>query len=458
MKHFSSLAFAALLLAGLQQGAAAQTTLRIFDTVLFYDGYAAAVSNPVPQPGVIRHRNDLYARKLSAAELSAIGNKLSMQVTVNAACDNYDRIGNVNLALVPKGATTYKPDSVRRIEIARYITPFMNKNVPPNTVPYNYNIDNVANLLHEASITSVYDIWVELQLFGVPYAANTQISGCTGRNDVFYGSLDFITSGPATTETTNVLLPLNFQKNLNNYDTAATDTVGKTSRTISFSLTTALSDAALFLITSNHGSNTDGEEYNRRDHFVYFDNRLVLNYKPGAPSCEPYRQYNTQGNGIYGRSPRTDDEWQSFSNWCPGDTIPIRRINLGALAAGAHKFFLTVPDAVFAAGQGYFPVSVYLQGKTTGRLNAGGAGLSYAAGVAVYPNPTRGAVTVDSRPDAPATAIEVQNAVGATVLRVARLQGTRQVLDLSTLPAGLYVMHISTATGVVNEKVIVEGK
>src|SRR4051812_28319816 len=110
------------------ESVSAQTTIRVFDTVLFYDGYAGVVSNPVTQPGVIRHRNDLYARKLSTAELQSIGTTLSMKVTINAACDNYDRIGNVNMALVPKGATTYKPDSVQRVELGRYITPFMNKN------------------------------------------------------------------------------------------------------------------------------------------------------------------------------------------------------------------------------------------------------------------------------------------------------------------------------------------
>ncbi len=71
---------------------------------------------------VIRHRNDLYARKLTDQELQSIGNTSTMNVTIKASCDNHDRIGNVNLALVPKGATSYKPDSVSRIEIGRYIT------------------------------------------------------------------------------------------------------------------------------------------------------------------------------------------------------------------------------------------------------------------------------------------------------------------------------------------------
>src|SRR4051812_19788496 len=90
-----------VLLVVAQQWTNAQiTTIHVFDTLLFFDGYAATVAMPIPPAGVIRHRNDLYARKLTDAELNSIGSTLHMKVTVKAACDNYDRIGNVNMALV----------------------------------------------------------------------------------------------------------------------------------------------------------------------------------------------------------------------------------------------------------------------------------------------------------------------------------------------------------------------
>lgn len=417
------------------QKAIAQTTkITVFDKILFYDGYASVVSEPVPT-GVIRHRNDLYARKLSDQELQSIGNTLTMNVTVKASCDNYDRIGNVNLALVPKGATTYTPGQVPRIEIGRYITPFMNKNKMPDTVPYTYRIDNVARLLKETSITSNYDIWAELELFGVPYAANTEVAGCAGRNDVFFGTLEFVSEGTRAAENVNVLLPLNFKKDLNNYDSTATDTLGKTSRTINFDVPANLTDASLFLITSNHGANSGGEEYNRRNHYVYFDNTLKLTYKPGSTSCEPFRKYNTQGNGIYGGSPRSDATWQSFSNWCPGDVIPIRTINLGPLAAGPHTFRLSVPDAVFNGGQGYFPISVYLHGTKQGVL-----GIKEAANNTVnanlFPNPTTGELTVQA--EEKVLSITVFNVLGQKVLTV----DNTDKIDLSSLEAGVYWTQI----------------
>ncbi|HMI06176.1 MAG TPA: hypothetical protein VK528_01420, partial [Flavobacterium sp.] len=45
--------------------ASAQVSVTVFEDLLFYDGYAGVVDLPVPD-GVIRHRNDLYAKKLTS--------------------------------------------------------------------------------------------------------------------------------------------------------------------------------------------------------------------------------------------------------------------------------------------------------------------------------------------------------------------------------------------------------
>jgi hypothetical protein len=73
--------------------------------------------------------------------------------------------------------------------------------------------------------------------------------------------------------------------------------------------------------------------------------------------------YNTQANGIYGPSPRSDSNWQSFSNWCPGDVIDTRIISLGPLLAGTHEFVIDVPDAEFVGSEGDIPLSLYLQAR-----------------------------------------------------------------------------------------------
>lgn len=94
-----------------------QNQIRLFDKVLFYDGYATAVSAPVPT-GVIRHRNDLYAIKLTDAQLASIGSTLTMNVTLKAACDNYDRIGNGIWHLCPKGRLPIHPTMLSALSSA----------------------------------------------------------------------------------------------------------------------------------------------------------------------------------------------------------------------------------------------------------------------------------------------------------------------------------------------------
>ncbi|MCH5232271.1 MAG: hypothetical protein J1E78_01435 [Muribaculaceae bacterium] len=345
------------------------TTINLYDHAVFYDGYLNE-NNPDKDldDGILRHSTSLYSVKMSDEQLDKIGEKLDMNVFVTACCDNYDRIGNINLAFVPKGASGYATAEIDRIEIARFITPFMDKNKEPNTVPYSYNIDNLSEILRDTDLRNQYDFWIEYELFGVPYAANKQIEGCEGRSDTFAGTLEFQTGGKTTPTKGNVLIPIVIKKpeyvgnNLNNYDETATDTLGKTVKTYVFDVPEDVEDARIILITSNHGANRGGEEYNRRDHFIYYDDELALTYKPGRQSCEPFRERNTQRNGIYGREPYPDEVWQSFSNWCPGDVIDTRLLMIGDVKKGEHQIKISVPDAEFVDHQGDIPVSMYFHG------------------------------------------------------------------------------------------------
>lgn len=344
--------------------------VRIFDEVVFYDGYRLD-NNPDKdlEDGVLRHSCSLYATRLSDEQLDAIGEQLNVNVTVQACCDNYDRIGNINVAFVEKGSDSYQPSETPRIEIGRFITPFMDKNKSPREVPYSYQMDYLGVLLRDKALRERYDIWLEFELFGIPYSANQQIKGCEGRSDVFAGTLEFETSEPGGATEGNVVIPVVIKKpeymgnNLNNYNEAATDELGKTVKTYTFESPENMYDSQIVLITSNHGANMNGEEYNRRWHFVYLDDELVLSYRPGRDSCEPFREYNTQSNGIYGFSKKSDALWQSFSNWCPGDVIDNRIISVDNLKKGEHKIRIEVPDAVFADGQGDIPVSIYVHGN-----------------------------------------------------------------------------------------------
>ncbi|WP_211223397.1 peptide-N-glycosidase F-related protein [Flavobacterium soli] len=340
---------------------AVMTEVTIFNEVVFYDGYAATVNEPV-QPGMIRKSNASYVTKLTPTHIASLSNKLKLQVTIGALCDNYDRIGGVFVNMVNKGEAFSEDNVAKRLEVGRFITPFMNKNISPTQVDYLFETDNLALLFNDPAINDMYDFWIELNVFGVPYAANEQVAGCSGRNDVFEGTLKFISTDETYEHTNQLVVPIVTYKELKNYDTSGTDILGETVRTYTFNVPSSITNAKLYVITSNHGANAGGEEYNRREHFIYFDGSLTDMYVPGGKSCEPFRMYNTQPNGIYGPNPRSLAQWQSFSNWCPGDIIPIRVYELDNVNQGSHTFKIEVPDAEFVDDQGYIPVSVYIQG------------------------------------------------------------------------------------------------
>ena len=377
---FAVVVFMVTVCTGLKAQTNGRDTVTVFDAVRFYDGYLVEKNPEDPTlDGILRHRTSLYAIKLTDEQLAQIGDSLEMHVRVQACCDNYDRIGNVNIAFVPKGQKTYKPDEVQRIEIGRFITPFMNKNKKPDTVPYEYKVPYLSYIFRDSELRAQYDIWVELEIFGVPYAANQQIKGCADRSDVFLGTLKFstINENRGVMTDKDVLVPIVIKNpeyiahNLNNYDERATDEIGKTIKTYTFTVLKDVADGQLVVVTSNHGANEGGEEYNRRWHYIYYDGgeEPVMVYKPGRNSCEPFRKYNTCPNGIYGYFKRSDETWQSFSNWCPGDVIDNRIIDLGEVKAGTHTVCISVPDAEFVGGQGDIPVSIFFQGLTEGILN-----------------------------------------------------------------------------------------
>lgn len=435
---YKRLLFSSLFLAGLFKSQTTTMTNLISDAV-YYDGYAAPVATPVPN-GLIRLGNTRYARKLTDAELDSFKAKIAMRVTIGALCDNYDRLGEVFLALVPKNQPTYTMNdaNVKRIEAARYITPFMNKNRSPIEVPYTYDISNLYSVFHNTELRSTYDMYMELDVFGVPYAAQTQVSGCTGRIDVFSGNLTFFsTDVGATPSDYNTFTPILSYSALNNYNN--TDVPGETVRLVSFNLPNLVTNANFFVISTPHGANAGGEEYIRRQNYTYIDDVQVLTYTPGGISCEPFRVYNTQGNGIYGTTPKSFDDWTSWNNWCPGNSVPIRKFTLANITAGSHTLKHTIPTAVFNQQQGDVYLSVYMQGKSNATLNVKDV---KTVDVNIYPNPTSDFVNIKSKEDV--ASISIFSMDGRKLTETYK----ENRIDLSSYTPGVYFLNIVLKNGI----------
>ncbi|WP_448607413.1 peptide-N-glycosidase F-related protein [Paenimyroides ceti] len=433
--------FIALMLSPLLMSAQ-EYSVTLFNNIVFYDGYATPSTLPTPE-GIVRIDNSRYAKKLSDQEMDGLLKTFEVQVKIGALCDNYDRIGGVFVSLVPKGQPVTSADK-QTIEVGRFITPFMNKNKMPDEVPYQFELHHLLGLFKDQAIRQEYDIWFELYVFGVPYAANTQVAGCAGRNDVFEGTLILNSSNTGYDRGQFFIKPLANNINFNNYN--ATDVPGTTTRIINFELDNPISEGALHLITSNHGANAGGEEYVRRQHYVYFDDQEVLTYKPGGKSCEPYRYYNTQGNMIYGTSPKTEAQWTSWNNWCPGDVIPNRIIDLGDVDAGSHTFKINVPAAVFTGGEGNFPLSLFFFSQDVeGTVSI--EDIKYVD-YSLYPNPSSDFLTVNASEKL--REIVLYDLSGKQVL-----QSTANTLDISILASGMYVAKIKFENGVeTTEKIV----
>jgi hypothetical protein len=434
---YKKLFFLSLFFAGIFQS---QTTtmVNVISQAVYYDGYAATVSDPVPS-GLIRLGNTRYARKLTDAELNSFKAKIAMRVSIGALCDNYDRLGEVFLALVPKNQATYtlSDTNVKRIEVGRYITPFMNKNRAPTEVPYSYDLSNLYSVFHDATLRSTYDIYMELDVFGVPYAAQTQVAGCSGRIDVFSGSLTFFSTDAGATATDyNSLTPLLSYTRINNYN--STDVPGQTVRIVNFNLPNPVTDARFFVISTPHGANNGGEEYIRRQNYTYIDDVQVLTYTPGGISCEPFRVYNTQGNGIYGTTPNTIADWTSWNNWCPGNSVPIRGFVLPNMIAGNHTLKHTIPTAVFNQQQGDVYLSVYMQGKSNVILNVNDI---KTTDVSIYPNPTSDFVNIKSPTEV--VSLTLFSIDGRKLFENYK----ENKIDISTYNKGIYILTIVLKDG-----------
>lgn len=434
---YKRLFFLSLIITGLSKS---QTTMtNVISDAVYYDGYAAPVSTPVPA-GLTRLNNARYTRKLTDTELDSFKAKIAMRVTIGALCDNYDRLGEVFLAMVPKNQSTYTIDdaNVKRIEVARYITPFMNKNRSPMEVPYTYDISNLYNVFHDTTLRNTYDMYMELDVFGVPYDAQVKVAGCAGRNDVFSGTLTFFSTDTGASPTSyNTLTPLLSYNKLNNYN--STDVAGETVRLVNFTLPDPVTDARFFVISTPHGADVGGEEYIRRQNYTYIDDVQVLTYTPGGISCEPFRVYNTQGNGIYGANPKSFDDWTSWNNWCPGNSVPIRGFTMPNLTAGNHTLKHTIPTAVFYQQKGEVYLSVYMQGKSNATL---GVKDIKTVDINIFPNPTSDFVNIKSKEDV--ASITLFSIDGRKLTENYR----ESKIDLSSYSPGVYFLNIVLKSGI----------
>ena len=154
---------------------------------------------------------------------------------------------------------------------------------------------------------------------------------------------------------------------------------------VDFELPRATADATLKYIVTGHGGHSGGDEFTKQRNILTFDNEVVMDFIPWRTDCASFRRFNPT-SGIWpmrrgvpvsrrreGPGPQTRADGLDYievlassdlsrSNWCPGSQVEPYEVDLGSLAAGAHRFAISIPDAQPIAGDelNHWLVSAYL--------------------------------------------------------------------------------------------------
>jgi hypothetical protein len=113
---------------------------------------------------------------------------------------------------------------------------------------------------------------------------------------------------------------------------------------------------------------------------------------------------------------------------------------LGNLLKGSHTFKLSVPAAIFNLKDGYFPLSVYLQGKVTYPVNNAISLIENSNEISLYPNPGKEIVSIQS--PIKISSIEVYNMVGQQVLK-----SNTKSINVLQLSQGMYYVKVGLENG-----------
>ena len=124
-------------------------------------------------------------------------------------------------------------------------------------------------------------------------------------------------------------------------------------------------------------------------------------------------------------------------------------MNLGNLAAGPHSFKISVPTAVFVDAQGYFPVSVYLQGENTVLGIDNIDVVSYD----ISPNPAMDFVSIKC--NTLIKSLQLFDVQGKQI-EGKIVNEANSKIDISHHPKGIYFLKIETENGQFTEKIIKE--
>jgi Peptide-N-glycosidase F, C terminal/Peptide-N-glycosidase F, N terminal len=320
---------------------------KVFSGLNFYNGYAANAYTDAG--GVIYLNNTVAIKKISLKGKANANASLKGELRIYQQGDGYDRDGQVFfirdsvVKALLNNQTTFDAAAKSKIDSYTpktgyfYITPFFFWYQSIKSVPYTFDLKDVASLL-----TGDDSCWVGVSAWGT----HLDQSNWVGKNEPRSFSADFKITADNSVAGNNPTYVQAVQFG------TITDAAGKNSRTMTKTITVPynLKNAKIIVISQAWGAGNGGEEYTYRTHNVSWDNNQIGTFSSKA-ACGP----NTMRSFDISSSPR---------NWCPSEIVTPHTVAISnnITAGSSHVVKVDIVNAQ-ADANNYFKLSVYIAGE-----------------------------------------------------------------------------------------------
>ncbi|HVI48695.1 MAG TPA: peptide-N-glycosidase F-related protein [Chitinophaga sp.] len=322
-------------------------TETVFTGLNFYNGYAS--NQYTDGGGVIYLNNTVAIKKISLKGKADSTATFKGELRIYQQGDGYDRDGQLfflkdsvvkallNNQVAFDDAAKSKIDAYAPKTGYLYVTPFFYWYQSIKSVPYTFDLKDVASLL-----TGSDSCWVGVSAWGT----HLDQSDWVGKNEPRSFSADFKITADNSVSNANptYIQAVQFGR--------ITDAAGNNSRTMTKSITIPyrLKNAKIVVVSQAWGAGSGGEEYTYRTHNVSWDNAQIGSFSSKV-ACGP----NTM---------RSYDISTQARNWCPSEVVPPHSISIsGTIDAGSsHTVKVDIVKAKADANNN-FKLSVYVAGE-----------------------------------------------------------------------------------------------
>jgi Peptide-N-glycosidase F, C terminal/Peptide-N-glycosidase F, N terminal len=320
---------------------------QVFSGLDFYNGYAG--NSYTDAGGVIYLNNTVAIKKISLKGKADSTATLKGELRIYRQGDGYDRDGQVfflrnsTVKALLNNQVTFDAAAKTAIDAYTpkigylYVTPFFYWYQSISSVPYTFDLKDVASLL-----TGEDSCWVGVSAWGT----HLDQADWVGKNESRSFSADFkITADNGIVNTNPTYIQaVQFGR--------VADAAGNNSRTLTKTITVPynLKNAKIVVISQAWGAGAGGEEYTYRTHNVSWDNSQIGSFSSQS-ACGP----NTMRSFDISTSPR---------NWCPSEIVTPHPINITGNIVGGSSHTVTVDILnAQADANNNFKLSVYIAGE-----------------------------------------------------------------------------------------------